>query len=304
MLAGGAGARRRPQLRRRQRLHRARGLPGHPRHRRARRRRSSASAPIDVAVCSTGLIGVRLPMDKLPAGVDRRGRRRCAEDGGADAARAIMTTDTRAQDDRAAAATAGTVGGMAKGAGHARARPGHDARRPHHRRRRRRRRARTPALRRRPASRFDRVDSDGCMSTNDTVLCWPAAPAGSRRPPRSSPRPLTAACHRPGRCSCSPTPRARPRTSRSTVRNAASERGRASRSAGPCARNNLLKTALFGNDPNWGRVLAAVGTTDAAFEADQVDVAINGVGLPGRRDRRRRARASTSPAGRSPSTST
>jgi glutamate N-acetyltransferase/amino-acid N-acetyltransferase len=61
-----------------------------------------------------------------------------------------------------------------------------------------------------------------------------------------------------------------------TVRNAASVED-ALTAGRACARNNLLKTALFGNDPNWGRVLAAIGTTDAAFEADRVDVAINGV---------------------------
>jgi len=63
---------------------------------------------------------------------------------------------------------------------------------------------------------------------------------------------------------------------RITVRGAATVRD-ALTAARACARNNLLKTALFGNDPNWGRVLAAIGTTDAAFEPDRVDVTINGV---------------------------
>jgi glutamate N-acetyltransferase/amino-acid N-acetyltransferase len=61
-----------------------------------------------------------------------------------------------------------------------------------------------------------------------------------------------------------------------TVRHAATV-GDALTAGRACARNNLLKTALFGNDPNWGRVLAAIGTTDAAFEPDRVDVTINGV---------------------------
>jgi acetylglutamate kinase len=182
-----------------------------------------------------------------------------------------------------------------QGRRHAGAEPGHDARRPHHRRV-----ADAAALRRRAASRRPRSPSTGSTPTaacppTTPCCCWPTAPAGSRRRPRSSPR----RSPRPAptwRCSCSPTPRAPPRTSRSPSRRG--QRGRRARPpAGRCARNNLLKTALFGNDPNWGRVLAAIGTTDAAFEPDRVDVRSTaspvcrgGAAAP-------RARASTSPAG-------
>ena len=131
------------------------------------------------------------------------------------------------------------------------------------------------ALRHATGVTFDRVDSDGCMSTNDTVLLLASGASGVAPTAEEFTAAVTAAAPT-WPSSCSPTPRARPRTSRSTSaarprEDDAVEVGRA------VARNNLVKTALFGKDPNWGRMLAAVGTTDAAFDPDQLDVAINGV---------------------------
>ena len=114
------------------------------------------------------------------------------------------------------------------------------------------------------------------MSTNDTVLLLASgasgmSPTDGRADRRGHRRRATT-----WPSSCSPTPRASTKDITIEVRAAASEAdavevGRA------VARNNLVKTALFGDDPNWGRILAAVGTTAAAFEPDELDVAINGV---------------------------
>lgn len=227
---------------------------------------------IDVAVASTGLIGMRLPMEKLTAGVTAAAQA-LAEDGGADAARAIMTTDsvpktTVQQRD------GWSVGGMAKGAGmlapslatmlvvlttDASVDPDVLQR----------------ALTTATAVSFERVDSDGCLSTNDTVIALANGAGGTTPSEAQLTEALTAACTDLAMQLLADA-EGSTKDIAITVRNAASvddalTAGRA------CARNNLLKTALFGNDPNWGRVLAAIGTTDAAFEADQVDVTINGV---------------------------
>jgi glutamate N-acetyltransferase/amino-acid N-acetyltransferase len=228
--------------------------------------------PGDVAVCSTGLIGELLPMDKLLPGVNAAAKA-LAADGGSRAAEAIMTTDTVAKN--AVARREGwSVGGIAKGAGML-----------------------APALATmlvvittdasadnevldaalRAATRvtFDRIDADGCMSTNDTVLLL-ASGASNRQP---TPEELTAAvtevCHDLAQQLIADAEGATKHIA-IEVRGAASEAdavqvGRA------VAGNNLVKTAFFGNDPNWGRILAAIGTTSAAFEPDRIDVAINGV---------------------------
>jgi glutamate N-acetyltransferase / amino-acid N-acetyltransferase len=122
---------------------------------------------------------------------------------------------------------------------------------------------------------FERVDSDGCLSTNDTVLAMANGATGATPTPEQLAEALTAACTDLAMQLLADA-EGSTKDIAITVRGAASvadalTAGRA------CARNNLLKTALFGNDPNWGRVLAAIGTTDAAFEPDRVDVAINGV---------------------------
>ncbi|MCW2500492.1 MAG: arginine biosynthesis bifunctional protein ArgJ [Frankiales bacterium] len=225
-----------------------------------------------VAVCSTGLIGVRLPMDKLLPGVEKAAAGLDA-DGGAAAAEAICTTDTVPK-----AATADgdgfVVGGMAKGAGML-----------------------APALatmlvvittdavadsatldavlREATRTTFDRVDSDGCQSTNDTVLLLASGASGSTPPTAALQEAVTAVCADLARQLVADAEGASKEVA-IEVLHAASEAD-ALEVARSVARNNLLKCALHGNDPNWGRVLAAVGTTAAAFDPDQLDVAINGV---------------------------
>jgi len=226
----------------------------------------------EVAVCSTGLIGERLPMDKLLAGV-RQGVRALSRDGGAAAAMAIMTTDTRPKTTTVAG-TGWCVGGMAKGAGmlapamatmlcvlttDAVAGPA----------------VLDAALREACRTTFDRIDSDGCLSTNDTVLLLASGASGIEPEPTELTEAVTAACADLAQQLIADAEGATKEVA-IEVTGAASEDdavevGRA------VARNNLVKTALFGNDPNWGRILAAVGTTAAAFEPDQLDVAVNGV---------------------------
>ena len=227
---------------------------------------------IDVAVASTGLIGVRLPMDKLLPGITQAVSRLSA-DGGTAAAQAIMTTDTvpKTTVQRGAG---WTVGGIAKGAGmlapslatmlvvlttDAVAEPAVLQR----------------ALAAATAVSVERVDSDGCLSTNDTVIAMANGASGVAPTEQELTAALTAAATDLAMQLLADA-EGSTKDIAITVRNAASvadalTAGRA------CARNNLLKTALFGNDPNWGRVLAAIGTTDAAFSPDQVDVTINGV---------------------------
>jgi glutamate N-acetyltransferase/amino-acid N-acetyltransferase len=132
-----------------------------------------------------------------------------------------------------------------------------------------------PALKTATSASFERVDSDGCLSTNDTVLVLSSGASGATPTAAEFTEALSAAALDLAMQLLADA-EGSTKDIAITVRNAASvadalTAGRA------CARNNLLKTALFGNDPNWGRVLAAIGTTDAAFTADQVDVTINGV---------------------------
>ena len=227
---------------------------------------------IDVAVCSTGLIGVRLPMDKLTAGVTAAVKE-LSEDGGPAAARAIMTTDS-VPKTTVQARGGWTVGGMAKGAGMLAPSLATmlvvlttdaviDAA------------VLQTALKQATSVSVERVDSDGCLSTNDTVLVLANGASGITPTAGEVTEALTAACTDLAMQLLADA-EGSTKDIAITVRNAASvadalTAGRA------CARNNLLKTALFGNDPNWGRVLAAIGTTDAAFEPDRVDVTINGV---------------------------
>jgi glutamate N-acetyltransferase/amino-acid N-acetyltransferase len=227
---------------------------------------------VDVAVCSTGLIGERLPMDKLLPGVSAAVAALSA-DGGKAAAEAIMTTDSR---PKTAAVTADgfRVGGMAKGAGmlapalatmlvvvttDAVA----DAA------------TLDSALRAACAVTFDRVDSDGCMSTNDTVLLLASGASGVAVDPAALTDAVTAVCHDLAMQLLADA-EGSTKDIAIEVTNAASEAD-ALAVARSVARSNLVKTAFYGNDPNWGRVLAAIGTTSAAFDPDAVDVAINGV---------------------------
>ena len=226
----------------------------------------------EVAVCSTGLIGERLPLDRLLGGVEAAVAAASA-DGGLAAADAIRTTDTVAK----ACSLEGSgylIGGMAKGA--AMLAPAlatmlvvltTDAVIPPAQL--------DTALRTAVSSTFDRLDTDGCMSTNDTVLLLASGASGTEPDPAEFAGLLTAACaDLTGQMQ-----RDAEGASKAIaieVTGAASEDdavqvGRA------VARSNLLKCAISGEDPNWGRVLAAVGTTSAEFEPDQLHVAINGV---------------------------
>ncbi|WP_375493412.1 bifunctional glutamate N-acetyltransferase/amino-acid acetyltransferase ArgJ [uncultured Jatrophihabitans sp.] len=226
----------------------------------------------DVVVCSTGLIGERLPMPQLLAGVDAAADALDSESGAA-AADAIRTTDTRVK--QAEHADEGwSVGGMAKGAGMLA--PGLatmlcvlttdavvdaadlDA-----------------ALRAATAHTFDRVDADGCMSTNDTVVVLASGASGVTPPPDRLDAALHAVCADLAAQLIADAEGATKEVEVEVV-NAATEQD-AVEVGRSIARNNLLKCALFGNDPNWGRVLAAIGTTSAAFDADRLGVAINGV---------------------------
>ncbi|MFI9272666.1 bifunctional glutamate N-acetyltransferase/amino-acid acetyltransferase ArgJ [Kitasatospora sp. NPDC052896] len=227
----------------------------------------------EVAVCSTGLIGERLPMDLLLPGVDQAVKA-LTEAGGEAAAIAIKTTDTVHKTAVVRSPQGWTVGGMAKGAGMLA--PGlatmlvvltTDAAVP------------APELDRtlRAATRttFDRVDSDGCMSTNDTVLLL--ASGASRLAPGAAEfeDAVGQVCADLARQLIGDAEGAS-KDIRIDVTDAATE-DEAVRVARVIARNNLLKCAIHGEDPNWGRVLAAIGTTDAAFDPDRLDVAINGV---------------------------
>ncbi|WP_323961366.1 bifunctional glutamate N-acetyltransferase/amino-acid acetyltransferase ArgJ [Arthrobacter sp. JZ12] len=232
----------------------------------------------DVFVCSTGLIGEQLPMDKLLAGVQEAAER-LSDGGGQSAAEAIMTTDSVSKTASYPASPdqpseGYSIGGMAKGAGMLA--PGlatmlvvltTDA-------------LVDPelldtALRAATRVTFDRADSDGCMSTNDTVVLLASGATGVRPDPAQFAEALTTVCsslaHQLIEDAEGASHTIAIRTYNAATEQDAETVGRA------VARSNLFKTAIFGNDPNWGRVLAAVGTTDAAFEPDQLDVAMNGV---------------------------
>lgn len=228
----------------------------------------------DVLVCSTGLIGERLDMPRLLAGVDAAAG--ALGSGGEDAAHAILTTDTVAKQV-AVSHDGWTIGGMAKGAGML-----------------------NPALATMlvvlttdavldagTASRalahavehsFNRVDSDGCMSTNDTVLLLASGASGVPAPEDGFTAALTVACSDLARQLVADAEGASHDIA-VTVRHATTEVA-ALAVARAVTSSNLFKAAVFGNDPNWGRVLAAVGTVPAAvapYEADRLDVWMNGV---------------------------
>ena len=226
-----------------------------------------------VAVASTGLIGVRLPMDLVLPAVAKAAAS-LGPDGGP-AAEAIRTTDTRAK--QAAYTRDGvTVGGMAKGAGmlapalatmlavvttDAVADPADlDA-----------------ALRAAARRTFDRADSDGCMSTNDSVYLLASGASGVRLDAGALTSLLTQVCADLATQLVDDAEGATKRLA-VTVTGAATEDDAAG-AARAVARSALLKCAVHGEDPNWGRVLAALGTSAAAFDPDAVDVHINGVAV-------------------------
>jgi glutamate N-acetyltransferase / amino-acid N-acetyltransferase len=236
----------------------------------------------EMAICSTGLIGERLPMQLLLPGVDAAVAQ-ASRAGGLAAADAIRTTDSVAKiafqrvgsGTEARGAAAGyTIGGMAKGAGmlapalatmlcvlttDADLAPA----------------ALDAALRAATAVTFDRLDTDGCTSTNDTVLLMASGAAGTRPDPGAFTRALTEVCADLARQLQADAEGASKAIAIEVV-GAASEAdavvaGRA------VARSALLKCAIAGQDANWGRVLSAVGTTSAVFEPDRLSVAINGI---------------------------
>jgi glutamate N-acetyltransferase/amino-acid N-acetyltransferase len=226
----------------------------------------------EVAVCSTGLIGVRLPVPSLLAGV-AAAVDGLSRDGGAEAAEAIMTTDTRPKTV-VVPGDGWSVGGMAKGAGMLA--PGlatmlavltTDA-------------VLEPStvdgvLREATRVTFDRLDSDGCMSTNDTVLLLASGASGVAPSGSTFGEAVTKACRELALQLMSDAEGATKDVAIEVT--GAVDEDDAVTVGRSIARNNLVKTALFGNDPNWGRILAAVGTTDAVFEPDALDVAVNGV---------------------------
>jgi glutamate N-acetyltransferase / amino-acid N-acetyltransferase len=227
---------------------------------------------IDVAVCSTGLIGIRLPMDKLTAGISDMVLL-LSRDAGQAAAEAIMTTDSVPK--QASFADEGwSIGGMAKGAGMLA--PGlatmlvvltTDAV------------VDQDLLHEQLVSAcnrsFDRIDSDGCMSTNDTVILMSSGASGVRPATADFEAALGETCHDLALQLLADAEGAA-HTITIEVRHAASEED-AMQVGRAIARSNLFKCAVFGQDPNWGRVLAAIGTTTADFEPDGIDVAFNGV---------------------------
>jgi glutamate N-acetyltransferase / amino-acid N-acetyltransferase len=228
----------------------------------------------DVVVASTGLIGERLPMNKITAGIDQAVAALSGTGGGA-AATAIMTTDT--VDKQALASRDGwSVGGMAKGAGmlapalatmlvvittDAVADPG----------------ALDVALRGATETTFDRIDSDGCMSTNDTVLLLSSGASGVTPSPAELADAVTSVCADLARQLIGDAEGAQ-HDIEIEIGSAASVSD-ALEVARAVARNNLFKCAVFGGDPNWGRVLAAVGTTKAAFDPATLDVTMNGIAV-------------------------
>ncbi|WP_433294829.1 bifunctional glutamate N-acetyltransferase/amino-acid acetyltransferase ArgJ [Actinoplanes sp. CA-030573] len=226
----------------------------------------------DVAVCSTGLIGELLPMDKLLPGVTAAAKA-LAGDGGPKAAEAIMTTDTVAKN-AVVQRDGWSVGGIAKGAGMLAPALATmlvvvttDASADNE--------VLDAALREATRVTFDRIDADGCMSTNDTVLLLASGASDVQPSPEELTAAVTAVCHDLAQQLIADAEGATKHIA-IVVEGAATEAD-AVEVGRVVARNNLVKTALFGNDPNWGRILAAVGTTTARFEPDRVDVAINGV---------------------------
>ena len=227
----------------------------------------------DVLVCSTGLIGDQLPRDRVLAGVAAAATA-LSPDGGLAAAAAIMTTDTVEKIATYSSKAGWRLGGMAKGAGML-----------------------APGLATmlvvlttdvvlgsadldshlRAATRvsFDRLDSDGCMSTNDQVSLLASGASGVTPDTAEFRAALIEVCTSLA-VQLQADAEGASHDIAILVTGAASEDD-AVEVGRSVARNNLFKAAIFGNDPNWGRVLAAIGTTSAEFDPYDVDVSMNGV---------------------------
>jgi len=226
----------------------------------------------DVLVCSTGLIGDQLDLSKLLTGVTESAKALSA-DGGLDAAQAIMTTDSK-HKVTTFEGDGWMIGGMAKGAGMLA--PGLatmlvvittdavldsaqlDA-----------------ALRGATRLSFDRLDSDGCMSTNDQVSLLASGASGVTPDLEAFQAALETVCTSLAQ-QLQGDAEGASHDIDIIVTGAATEE-QAAEVGRSVARNNLFKAAIYGNDPNWGRVLAAIGTTTATFDPYNVDVSMNGV---------------------------
>ena len=234
----------------------------------------------DVLVCSTGLIGEQLDLDKLKTGVWDAGLEVLSDAGtseqaGIDAAHAIMTTDSVPKMSTSTGAGY-TIGGMAKGAGMLA--PGlatmlvvitTDAVLSSEQL--------DTALRAATRVTFDRLDSDGCMSTNDQVTLMASGASGVEPELAEFTTRLTDLC-RDLAIQLQKDAEGASHNIHITVSGAASEDD-AVDVARTVSRSNLFKAAIFGNDPNWGRVLAAVGTSSAVFDPYNIDVSFNGVAV-------------------------
>ncbi|HVH23347.1 MAG TPA: bifunctional glutamate N-acetyltransferase/amino-acid acetyltransferase ArgJ [Pseudonocardia sp.] len=229
---------------------------------------------IDVAVCSTGLIGAQLPRDVVLAGVAGAvGALAADADAGLAAATAVMTTDTVAKQAEHVDPAGWRIGGFTKGAGMIAPSmatmltvlttdvvldgPALDA-----------------ALRAAVRVSFDRLDIDGSMSTNDTVLLLASGASAITPDAAAFTAALTGVCRDLAQQMQAD---AEGVTKRITVRvSGATSEDDAVTIARSIVRDNLVKTALFGADPNWGRVAAAAGYADAALDPERLDVTING----------------------------
>ncbi|GAB24505.1 arginine biosynthesis bifunctional protein ArgJ [Gordonia polyisoprenivorans NBRC 16320 = JCM 10675] len=244
---------------------------------------------VEVAVCSTGLIGDRLPMDKVLAGVTEIVHEMGGGlSGGTDAAYAIMTTDTVPKQVALHHPQGWNVGGMGKGAGmlapslatmlcvlttDARASA----------------EQLDTALRRATALTFDRLDVDGATSTNDTVLLLGSGASQIPVDQADLDAAVLAVCDD---LAAQLMADAEGVTKRVTITVAgARTEDDAITIARTVARDSLVKTALFGSDPNWGRVLAAVGIAPVTIDPDRISVSFNGnavcvdgAGAPGARE--------------------
>ncbi len=227
----------------------------------------------DVLVCSTGIIGEQLDRQKLLSGV-QQANELLSKDGGEEAARAIMTTDTVPKLATIESSSGWRIGGMAKGAGmlapalatmlvvittDAIISP------------RKLQESLTSAVR----ISFNRLDSDGATSTNDQVTLLASGASGIEAEDEEFEQLLSSLCLDLARQLMQDAEGASHNiyieVSGAECEEDAEEVARA------IARNNLFKTAIYGNDPNWGRILAAIGTTKATFDPYNIDVAINGV---------------------------
>jgi glutamate N-acetyltransferase/amino-acid N-acetyltransferase len=225
----------------------------------------------EVVVCSTGLIGERLPMEKILDGSERL-TESLANDTLIDVAQSIMTTDTVPKIAELERDGVRTVG-VAKGAGMLAPALATmlsvvmtDAQLPND----------AQQIFSRVCDRtYNRIDSDGCMSTNDTVLLMGSGASGITLNSKKLEEVLMEICSSLA-AQLIEDAEGSTKTVAITVIGAASESD-AVEVARACARNNLLKCAIFGGDPNWGRVLAAVGTANAEIDSLAIDVNLNGI---------------------------